>query len=97
MTNEKLDHVKKITVGEMIENVLNDVEMRPYEEGALIMFHFLNGILVGGNIDIDKCVKTNCFFAVEKPVKESSLEEWIKQNLRPRSGPRQEGESTSKA
>lgn len=74
--NEKLEPVKKITVGEMIKNVLNAVEMRPCEEGAVIMYHFINGMLVGGNIDLDKGIKTQQPFVIE----ESSLEKWLKRN-----------------
>lgn len=44
----------KITVKEAIKSVLQVVENRPTQEGAIIMYHFLNGILVGGSIDLKK-------------------------------------------
>jgi hypothetical protein len=44
----------KITVKEAIKSVLHVVENRPTQEGAIIMYHFLNGILVGGSIDLKK-------------------------------------------
>lgn len=44
----------KITVKEAIKSVLKVVEDRPTQEGAIIMYHFLNGILVGGSVDIKK-------------------------------------------
>jgi hypothetical protein len=44
----------KITVKEAIKSVLNVVEDRPAQEVAIIMYHFLNGILVGGSIDLKK-------------------------------------------
>lgn len=44
----------KITVKEAIKSVLNVVENRPTQEGAIIMYHFLNGILVGGSVDLKK-------------------------------------------
>jgi hypothetical protein len=45
----------KITVKEAIKSVLRVVEKRPtQEEGAIIMYHFLNGILVGGSVDLKK-------------------------------------------
>ena len=44
----------KITVKEAIKSVLKVVEDRPTQDGAIIMYHFLNGILVGGSIDLQK-------------------------------------------
>lgn len=44
----------KITVKEAIKSVLSVVENRPTQEGAIIMYHFLNGILVGGSVDLKK-------------------------------------------
>jgi hypothetical protein len=44
----------KITVKEAIKSVLRVVENRPTQEGAIIMYHFLNGILVGGSVDLQK-------------------------------------------
>lgn len=44
----------KITVKEAIKSVLNVVENLPTQEGAIIMYHFLNGILVGGSVDLKK-------------------------------------------
>lgn len=37
-----------------IKSVLRCVEDLPLENGAKIMYHFLNGILVGGTIDLEK-------------------------------------------
>ncbi|MBO7412789.1 MAG: hypothetical protein J6U20_03895 [Fibrobacter sp.] len=47
----------KITVKEAFKSVLGFVEDRPTQEGAIIMYHFLNGILVGGSIDLQKEVR----------------------------------------
>lgn len=82
----------------MIENVLNAIEGKSYKEGAFIMYHFLNGMLVGGNIDLDKGIKrVQPFLLEESDLEESDLEKWFKQNSPTRSSPPQEGESTSKA
>ena len=73
-----MNEESKTTIGDTIQNVLNTVEGLPHKEGAEIMYHFLNGILIGGAIDINKGVKTPFVYTVDKTI-DSSVAQWFDQ------------------
>lgn len=64
-----------------IKSVLRCVEDLSLENGAKVMYHFLNGILVGGTIDLEKEVMEVQEKDIIDFMKESSIKKEEKNSI----------------
>lgn len=71
----------KYKLKDSIKSVLRCVEDLSLENGAKVMYHFLNGILVGGTIDLEKEVMEVQEKDIMDFIKESSIKKEEKNSI----------------
>lgn len=64
-----------------IKSVLLCVEDLSLENGAKVMYHFLNGILAGGAIDLEKEVMDAPIKVIDDLLKEASIKKEEKNSI----------------